>query len=237
MPKPKCRVCGLPFLTPDECRVCGCRTPLAREVVQTPCPPTPRQTRREPVIHRRAPAPPPSARSCTNCGTAFTPAAAHAKDARFCSKPCRMETALAELNARYRARATPHEYTCEECSRVFTLVAVTHRLTGPKRRRFCTYQCKSRNQFRKLYATGGGRHFGYVGGKARVAVFERDGWRCQLCGAVVDRSLRFPSPGSITVDHIWPLGDGGPHEASNWQTAHLVCNIDKGNLDRKRKVA
>ena len=170
-------------------------------------------------------------RSCDHCGTAFVPDPAHWRTGRFCSKTCRDAGWLAASNAAYRDRATPREYTCEECSGAFTLVAVTHRLTGQTRRRFCSYQCKSRRNFRELYGAGGGRRFGRVNGRARLAVFERDGWRCQLCHAVVDRSLAYPSPGMATIDHVIPLASGGSHDPSNWQTAHLGCNVEKGTRE------
>jgi 5-methylcytosine-specific restriction endonuclease McrA len=65
-------------------------------------------------------------------------------------------------------------------------------------------------------------------------VFERDGWRCGICHAVIDQALRWPHPGSATLDHIVPLADGGDHMPSNWQAAHAACNIEKGNLRRRR---
>ena len=126
---------------------------------------------------------------------------------------------------------------CAECSTSFTFQAVTPRLSGPKARRFCTHQCKTRYQFRQKYNAGGGRRFGRVQGKARVAVFENANWHCQLCGALIDPRLTFPSPGSPSIDHIIPLADGGPHEPSNWQAAHLICNIDKGNARRRKDAA
>jgi 5-methylcytosine-specific restriction endonuclease McrA len=122
---------------------------------------------------------------------------------------------------------------CLQCGTSFT--ATTAREVPD--RKFCTRECGNRYQFAKKYAAGGGRRQGYVGGKSRLAIFERDDWRCRLCGAPIDRSQRFPSPGSASIDHIVPLADGGPHDPTNWQATHLICNIDKGNLDRKRKVA
>lgn len=57
----------------------------------------------------------------------------------------------------------------------------------------------------------------------RVEIFERDGWRCQLCGI----TCRQPSPFdrcAATVDHVVPLALGGEHSRANAQTACLSCN-------------
>jgi hypothetical protein len=60
-------------------------------------------------------------------------------------------------------------------------------------------------------------------------VYERDGWTCQLCLAPVNRTLKWPDPMSVTLDHVRPVTRGGTHNAENLQTAHWVCNIQKGN--------
>src|SRR5574343_918997 len=66
----------------------------------------------------------------------------------------------------------------------------------------------------------------------RAALFERDGWRCRLCGVPVDREAKWPAPGFATLDHIVPLAKGGSHTAANLQTAHLKCNVSKGARDK-----
>lgn len=63
----------------------------------------------------------------------------------------------------------------------------------------------------------------------RAAVFERDGWVCQLCGGVVDPNVRWPDPLSASVDHIVPLSRGGAHGLDNVQLAHMGCNSRKWN--------
>lgn len=63
----------------------------------------------------------------------------------------------------------------------------------------------------------------------RVDVFERDGWRCQLCGCKCDRKAAWPDAGAASVDHIVPLSVGGKHEMRNVQTAHLGCNWSKNS--------
>lgn len=60
-------------------------------------------------------------------------------------------------------------------------------------------------------------------------LFERDGWRCQLCGRKVRQDVAFPHPMAPVIDHIIPLSVGGTHEYRNVQTAHAACNNRKGN--------
>lgn len=62
----------------------------------------------------------------------------------------------------------------------------------------------------------------------RAEIFERDRWRCQLCGKRVDRRLTYPALLSASIDHILPLAAGGDDAPWNVQLAHLRCNSTKG---------
>jgi hypothetical protein len=65
----------------------------------------------------------------------------------------------------------------------------------------------------------------------RNAVYERDGWTCQLCYLPVDREAVAPDRMAPTIDHILALANGGTHEPSNVQTAHFICNALKGDRE------
>lgn len=52
----------------------------------------------------------------------------------------------------------------------------------------------------------------------RRAVFARDGWVCQYCGAAAEN-----------VDHVIPRSRGGPHEWENVVAACRRCNSKKEN--------
>ena len=69
----------------------------------------------------------------------------------------------------------------------------------------------------------------FVEDVSHEAVFERDQWRCQLCGG--ETSGEWPDPLSASLDHIMPLSKGGEHSYANTQCAHLRCNIQKGCSD------
>lgn len=71
----------------------------------------------------------------------------------------------------------------------------------------------------------------------RKAVLIRDGWRCQLCGDLIDQHAMPRSPRSATVDHIVPVLDGGSWYAmENLRAAHLVCNSVRANKGRGQAV-
>jgi 5-methylcytosine-specific restriction endonuclease McrA len=63
----------------------------------------------------------------------------------------------------------------------------------------------------------------------KLSVFERDGWRCGICGDPVDRKAEWPAPMSVSLDHIVPLSAGGGHVPDNVQCAHLRCNLIKND--------
>ncbi len=65
-------------------------------------------------------------------------------------------------------------------------------------------------------------------------VLDRDKGMCGLCGNRIDPSLMYPHPKSFSLDHRIPLASGGKHEYSNAQSAHLSCNLSKG--DRRGNV-
>ena len=69
----------------------------------------------------------------------------------------------------------------------------------------------------------GNRHEHY----SEIDIYERDGWRCQLCGRKINRRLKHPHPYSKSIDHIVPLSKGGEDAPINVQAAHLRCNISK----------
>jgi 5-methylcytosine-specific restriction endonuclease McrA len=55
---------------------------------------------------------------------------------------------------------------------------------------------------------------------SRRALFARDGWRCQYCGA---------EGGKMTLDHVLPRSRGGESIWENVVTSCAPCNLRKGN--------
>lgn len=60
-------------------------------------------------------------------------------------------------------------------------------------------------------------------------IFERDKWRCGLCGLKVDKRLYGADLMGPSLDHIEPISTGGAHTKRNVQLAHRICNSRKNN--------
>lgn len=56
-------------------------------------------------------------------------------------------------------------------------------------------------------------------------IFDRDNWRCGICGESIDSALKYPDPMSVSLDHIVPLARGGDHSRENTRASHLRCNV------------
>lgn len=63
-----------------------------------------------------------------------------------------------------------------------------------------------------------------------IKVFERDKWKCQICGVKTPRRLRGKyDDNAPELDHIMPLSLGGARSYMNTQCACRKCNSDKSN--------
>lgn len=60
------------------------------------------------------------------------------------------------------------------------------------------------------------------------ALIRKTATLCAICGMPIDKSLKFPDPMSISIDHIIPVAKGGKSTLDNLQAAHLICNKAKG---------
>lgn len=67
----------------------------------------------------------------------------------------------------------------------------------------------------------------------RVAIYERDGWTCQLCLLPVDPSLSGRDRMGATLDHVEPRSAVlvPDHSPGNLRLAHRACNSARGNRD------
>ena len=72
--------------------------------------------------------------------------------------------------------------------------------------------------------------------EARV-VYNRDKWRCGLCGKKINPVLRHPHPLRASLDHVVPISRGGTHTYANTQAAHLQCNVRKNNRGSGEQLA
>jgi hypothetical protein len=68
---------------------------------------------------------------------------------------------------------------------------------------------------------------------SRLAVFERDGWICQLCYEPIDPTIKGRKSKAASIDHVIPLALGGDDTPDNVQAAHFGCNSGKCNRVRE----
>lgn len=66
-----------------------------------------------------------------------------------------------------------------------------------------------------------------------LAVFERDGWLCRVCGGRVPPRITYDGPLSPSIDHIVPVSAGGDHTYENTALTHQSCN---GAVKRERPL-
>lgn len=97
--------------------------------------------------------------------------------------------------------------------------------------RWCSKQCAN-------------RHWGRVRSRRRtelspiaytdLEIFERDKWRCHLCGKKVSKSADRKSPNGATIDHLLPIALGGRDEPANVACAHNRCNPREADASDER---
>ena len=185
----------------------------------------PKQKAAKPVMH------------CKVCGVKLE------KRGSFCSNDCRLKN---NRDYYYRNHTLSLEYAktryitierdrrmgknidkprkCKWCGKSFIVKY------GDRRRSYCSPTCQKRSE---RYSDGNIRRINIVEHlpverfKA-IEIYERDGWRCGICGKRVNEKLKAPHRMSPSLDHIIPISKGGMHERKNVRLAHYGCNSKKG---------
>lgn len=192
--------------------------------------------------------------TCALCGGSFV-WVERGRRPSYCSASCRARASrLRDIEA-YRAanrdrlrlgyapRSSVAFPSCFECGLTFCARMATAKVcSSPKCRRAHRARTTAERRARQ-----GRENYGYTEATAAAyhrrralkkgatiedfkpsEIFERDEWTCGICSEPVDRSLRWPDPLSVSLDHIVPLAQGGAHSRANTQCAHLTCNVRKG---------
>lgn len=136
---------------------------------------------------------------------------------RYCST-C---AATKDRDRKRRKNGVPdvRHFQCESCGKEWSRPPVRG-----QQPRWCSEACgnairRANRRARELDA--------FVASVPRRKIFDRDGWRCGICGKKVDPRKSHPDPLAATIDHIVPLAAGGKHEPANVQCAHARCNSSK----------
>lgn len=164
----------------------------------------------------------PRERECPNCAVSFTALYALTK---FCSRKC----GIVYDNRRWQEAA--RDRSPRPCAHCGTEFAPAY---GDLRQSYCSSECLyARRALRDSGSTHKrrARRFGCAIEKVdRIAVFDRDGWKCQICGIDTPRtSLGTREHDAPELDHVIPLAQGGAHSFANTQCACRDCNNVKGN--------
>lgn len=160
--------------------------------------------------------------TCLRCARPFV-----RRSGGYCSDGCRKAVSRVK-SAAYYMPTPERSYQCSICGVAFLRIG---RHGAPKA---CSPACARRTvAYREMRANANQRRraakrTGTVETVYRRKVYERDGWRCQLCQRPVKRDALAPDPLSPSLDHIIPLAAGGTHEYRNVQLAHFLCNSRKG---------
>lgn len=159
---------------------------------------------------------------CAWCGCRFD--AKHG--VKYCSKGCSNSFRAESARLKYEAEFVPVEFSCLECGKT---VQTTYR---QPRSSFCSDACSLRNakRIRRKMERARLREV-KVERVDPMKVFDRDGWRCQICGAKTPKAKRGKIDSRAPeLDHIVPLSVGGEHSYRNTQCACRECNGKKGNM-------
>lgn len=164
-------------------------------------------------------------KTCAHCAVSFT---ARNINTPVCSDACRKALANTKGLARNIAKCgSKMPRVCKCCSATF---APTY---GDKRNLYCSDACAKRVARRvrgsdhRDRAKKAGVAYEPVN---RIKVFDRDGWRCQICGKRTPRKrMGGQTTNAPELDHRVPLSKGGGHLYSNVQCACRQCNHEKGN--------
>lgn len=154
-----------------------------------------------------------SQRMCASCGAPLA-----GRQRKWCNEACRMREFFRQWSAEHG-----EPYTARYRDQRRASDRVRYSKLGTSQRQRYPDSAKAADQRRRVRLAGG-----QVERFDSSEIFERDGWRCGICGKKVDSRRQYPDPMSASLDHIVPVVDGGDHTRANSRCAHLRCNIQRG---------
>ena len=154
---------------------------------------------------------------CAACEAQFT---ARRLKQNTCSTDCCYAVRLKTQNQNYVPRQ-PTVRLCITCEVEFV---------GRGNRLHCSRKCSRRVSKAAEKALRRARESSAMERVNPSRVFERDGWRCQICGKDTPKAARGSMKSNAPeLDHRIPLSRGGGHTYANTQCACRACNGVKGN--------
>jgi predicted nucleic acid-binding Zn ribbon protein len=166
---------------------------------------------------------------CEICGDVIVGRGKHT-----CSDECRKERERRRSFQNNKSKKLLIERKCKECEKLFIPEY------GNKRRDFCSDKCLG-----KFIRKGNPRkskeradYFGVLYEYINVfKVFDRDGWRCQICGKKTPKKNRGTNYSNAPeLDHRIPMSKGGDHLYKNVQCTCRKCNGSKSNNNEAGQI-
>jgi 5-methylcytosine-specific restriction endonuclease McrA/predicted nucleic acid-binding Zn ribbon protein len=172
---------------------------------------------------RIAAIPPKTTKHCKMCGKVLT----NRRD-MYCSDECRKikkNKHSLELNKAKMMHKTTKVRLCKECNKPFVSEY------GNKRSVYCCDGCSHTHMHRiRRQKERAILRKANIESVDAIKVFNRDGWKCQLCHKKLKRKDRgMCCDNAPELDHIIPLSKGGEHSYRNTQCACRKCNSEKSN--------
>lgn len=192
-------------------------------------------------------------RKCPECCKLFTPTRFGEKHVSgqqvYCSRDCRyaesrrradvreMVRREAALYRRWAAAARAEakaerlckcgaalpkfKHQCADCSEVSAILSRRKSRESP-----ATKAARRRAKARRRAIERGARADRFD----PFEIFDRDGWRCHMCGCSTPKRLRGTYEGNAPeLDHLVPLAAGGEHSRRNTACACRRCNLLKAD--------
>lgn len=143
-----------------------------------------------------------------------------------CSRECEQDNARRYAERYYKethqSSAVREFRCCDVCGKEF--------VSNTDAQHTCSDKCRRKRQG-KGDNRSRARRFGVEYEPVNpLKVFERDGWKCQICGKRTPptrRGSRYSN--APELDHRIPISKGGPHKYSNVQCSCRQCNGAKSN--------
>lgn len=154
---------------------------------------------------------------CIGCGNRFT----SKRPKKYCSSDCSPQSQWKSI--------APDTRVCRGCGAQFSA-----RPAKTKPLMYCGAACESRAVSERKRIEKAKRKAALRGVTVErvdpFKVFERDGWRCQLCRCHTPASKRGTyADNAPELDHIIPVSCGGEHSYRNTQCACRKCNQIKSD--------
>lgn len=154
--------------------------------------------------------------ACRQCGRLFVTRNKRIPN-RYCCRRCN--------DTWHNAHRPSTSIEVKQCAHLPCSVSFAPRM---RTQRYCSSRCSAAARRRNDKA----RHRARLAGTTRIPyrpvdIYERDGWRCRLCGKKINRRHRAPHSLAPSIDHIIPIALGGPDAPNNVQAAHFGCNSRK----------